>query len=59
MIEYTGYIVLNDPNNKYTMMFKEFNLWVDASKSDTLTKFINLSCNPNCVNKMWAVKGMP
>ncbi len=59
VIEYIGKIVPNDPNNEYTMMYKEFNLWVNASKSDTLAKFINHSCNPNCVNKMWAIKGMP
>jgi histone-lysine N-methyltransferase NSD2 len=59
VIKYIGKITSNDPNNEYTMMYKEFNLWVNASKSDTLAKFINHSCNPHCVNKMRAVKGMP
>ncbi len=59
VMEYTGEIVQNDPGNEYTMAYKRFNLWVDPSKSNKLAKFINQSCNPNCVNKMWAVKGMP
>ncbi len=59
VMEYTGEILQNDPGNEYTMAYKRFNLWVDLSKSNKLAKFINHSCNPNCVNRMWAVKGMP
>jgi SET domain-containing protein len=59
IIEYTGKNVYKDLDNKYTMMYKDFNLWVDASKMNTLAKLVNHSCGPNCVNEMWAVKGMP
>jgi hypothetical protein len=59
VIEYIGKIVQKDPGNEYTMKYKEFNLWNDARKSKSLAKFINHSCNPNCVNEMWAVKGIP
>jgi hypothetical protein len=41
-----------DPNNKYGMKYKDFDLWVDASKTKALTKFMNHSCDPNCVNDM-------
>jgi SET domain-containing protein len=59
MIKYTGKIVYEDPNNGYTMKYKDFDLWVNASKTNTLAKLMNHSCNPNCINKMWAIKGMP
>jgi hypothetical protein len=32
IIEYTRKIVYKDPDNKYTMKYKDFDLWVDASK---------------------------
>ncbi len=59
IIKYTRKIVYKDPNNKYTMKYKDFDLWVDASKTNTLAKLMNHTCDPNCVNKMWVVKGMP
>ncbi len=59
IIKYTGKIVYKDPNNKYTMKYKDFDLWVNASKTNTLAKLVNHSCNPNCINKMWGIKGMP
>lgn len=62
VIEYIGRIVPEDPDNAYTMKYKYFDLWVDASEKsyDTcLAKYINHSCNPNCENLMWAVKGRP
>jgi hypothetical protein len=58
MIKYTGKNVYEDPDNEYSMKYKDFDLWVDASKMNTLAKLMNHSCNPNCINKMWAVKGM-
>ncbi len=51
MIDYTRKIIYKDLNNKYTMKYKDFDLWVDASKTNTPAKLMNLSCNPNCVNK--------
>ncbi len=59
MIEYIGKIVYKDPDNKYGMKYKYFDLWVDASKTKALAKCMNHSCNSNCVNNMWAVKGIP
>jgi SET domain-containing protein len=41
------------------MKYKDFDLWVDVSKTNTLAKLMNHSCDPNCVNEMWAIKRMP
>ena len=62
MIEYIGRIVGEDPYNTYTMKYKYFDLWVDASEKSydkCLATYINHSCKPNCQCLMWAVKGMP
>ncbi len=59
VIEYVGKIVYKDPDNKYGMKYKDFDLWVDGSKTKALAKCMNHSCNPNSVNDLWAVKGMP
>jgi hypothetical protein len=59
VIEYIGKIVNKDPENEYGMKYKDFHLWVDGSKKNALAKRINHSCDPNCANHMWAVKGMP
>ena len=59
VIEYIGKIVNKDPKNEYGMKYKDFPLWVDGSKTNALAKRINHSCNPNCANHMWAIKGMP
>ena len=59
VIEYIGKIMNKDPENEYGMKYKDFCLWVDGSKKNALAKRINHSCDPNCANHMWAVKGMP
>ena len=59
VIEYIGKIMNRDPENEYGMKYKDFCLWVDGSKKNALAKRINHSCDPNCANHMWAVKGMP
>ena len=59
VIEYIGKIVNKDPKNEYGLKYKDFPLWVDGSKTNALAKRINHSCNPNCANHMWAIKGMP
>ncbi len=59
MIKYIEKIMYKDPNNEYGMTYKDFDLWIDGSKTKVLAKCMNHSCNPNCVNDMWAVKGMP
>jgi SET domain-containing protein len=41
------------------MKYKGFDLWVNPTKTSGLAKFMNHSCNPNCVNQMWAVQGIP
>ncbi len=58
VIKYTEKIVYKDPNNKYTMKYKGFDLWVDPTKTSGLAKFMNHSCGSNCVNQMWAVQGI-
>jgi hypothetical protein len=59
IINYMGKIVNDDPMNKYGMKYKGFNLWINESRMNTLTKYMNHSCIPNCVNKIWAIKGLP
>ncbi len=35
-------------------------LWIDRSKMETIpAKYMNHSCIPNSIYKMWGVKGMP
>ncbi len=58
VIEYTGKIVHEDPDNEYTMKYKGFDLWVNPTKTSGLAKFMNHSCNPNCVSQMWAIQGI-
>jgi SET domain-containing protein len=45
--------------NKYGMRFKGMNLLIDVSRKETLAKYMNHSCIPNCINEMWGIKGMP
>ncbi len=60
IIEYIGKVVCKDPMNNYSMQFKGMKLWIDPSEMETATaKFMNHSCIPSCVNKMWGIKGMP
>jgi SET domain-containing protein len=59
IIKYMGDIVYEDPMNEYRMRSKGMNLWINASRKETLSKYMNHSCIPNCVNEMWGVKGMP
>ncbi len=59
IIKYMGKIVNDDPMNEYSMKYKGLNLWINSSRTDTLAKYMNHSCIPNCINKMWAIKGLP
>ncbi len=59
VIKYIGKIVNKNPDNKYGMKYKDFDLWVDGSKTNALAKRMNHSCDPNCVDDMWAIKRMP
>ncbi len=60
IIKYISKIVYKDPKNEYGMKIMGMKLWIDPSKMETApAKYMNHSCIPNCVNKMWGVKGMP
>ncbi len=59
IIKYMGNIVCEDPMNEYGIRFKGMNLRINASRKETLAKCMNQSCIPNCVNKLWGIKGMP
>jgi SET domain-containing protein len=50
VIKYTGNIDSDNPKNIYVMMYKGMKLWIDPSKLNTLAKYMNHSCNPNCKN---------
>jgi SET domain-containing protein len=59
IIEYVGKIVYKEPNNIYGMRFADMDLWIDAKKTQTPAKFLNHSCEPNCILEQWAVNGLP
>ena len=48
---YTAVILRPDNENGYS------NLWVDSEKCGNLTRFVNHSCNPNCVWEQRQVNG--
>ena len=61
IIEYVGKVVQSDNtiNNVYYMKINGARLWIDATNMGGLAKFINHSCDPNCILVQWVVNGLP
>jgi SET domain-containing protein len=59
IIEYVGTIVKESPDSIYGMKYCFSNLWVDTELSESLSKYLNHSHDPNCRLEQHAVKGLP
>ncbi len=62
IIEYVGKVVQKENtnnNNIYYMSKNGAQLWINATHMGGLAKFINHSCNPNCILEQWEVNGLP
>ncbi len=59
IIEYTGEIVTEQPENEFVMKYPGLFLRIDPDKTDCLAKFVNHSCNPNCYLDMRIVNSIP
>ena len=61
IIEYVGKVVQTTTakNNIYYMSINRARLWINATNMGGMAKFINHSCDPNCILKQWEVNGLP
>jgi histone-lysine N-methyltransferase SETD2 len=61
IIEYVGRVVTTKHtiNNIYYMSIDNAPLWINATNMGGWAKFINHSCDPNCILEQWEVNGLP
>ena len=61
IIEYVGKNVQTEHaiNSIYYMSINGARLWINATNMGGLAKFINHSCDPNCILVQWVVNGLP
>jgi hypothetical protein len=61
IIEYVGKVVQTEHtiNNIYYMSINGARLWINATNMGGWAKFINHSCDPNCILNQWEVDGLP
>jgi SET domain-containing protein len=55
-----GQIKYSHNGSDYNIKYSDIDLLIDGKgKKGNASKFINHSCNPNCILEQWCVKGMP
>lgn len=62
IVEYTGLAVTKDylrgiKDDSY-IMWAEKNVYIDARQKGSVARYINHSCEPNCIAKKWIVNGI-
>ncbi len=60
IIKYVGKIVFKELSSLYGMQYKGWKMWINANKKKLLSqaRYMNHSCNPNCQNIQWGLKGI-
>jgi hypothetical protein len=60
IIKYVGQIKYSNNESIYYMKYADIDLLIDGKgKKGNASKFINHSCNPNCILEQWCIKACP